>query len=336
MKMKKIQNIWLYMLILSIVFTITVEAEIQKVKLGKEIHVLVEGDILIKEELYQKKVTHGVWTTNRWPNGIVPYQFHSNVSAARQNAMLRAMAEWENIANINFIPHTNQENYVEIDTSAGNWASVGMQEGRQWIGIFNWGNKWVMCHELAHCLGVWHEQSRRDRDFYVQINEENIDKGGLHNFWINEKALVYPKREYGLADDQTYDFDSVMHYDQFEFSSNGLPTITVLPPNDIKWQSKIGLLGHISRLDSLTMSFLYPEPGWFFVDAHGATGIMGPGTFLSPMGGFFPLITVSMPDRAVVWIQPGTYRSEGVYSKSMTIKAPLGNVVLGPNNKNAN
>ena len=40
--------------------------------------------------------------------------------------------------------------------------------------------KGVILHEMTHATGFYHEQSRHDRDNYVQVNWDNIQSGILY------------------------------------------------------------------------------------------------------------------------------------------------------------
>lgn len=66
------------------------------------------------------------------------------------------------------------------------WSYVGRIGGRQQISIRNKGCavKGIVEHEIFHALGRFHEQSRPDRNYYIDIDSSNITPDGmlaLHN-----------------------------------------------------------------------------------------------------------------------------------------------------------
>jgi Astacin (Peptidase family M12A) len=71
-------------------------------------------------------------------------------------------------------------------------------------------------HEIGHALGLWHEQSRADRDDFVEIVFANISPDNAFNFRkVGWNGLLLG----------AYDFTSVMHYRKNTFSINGQDTI---------------------------------------------------------------------------------------------------------------
>jgi len=290
-------------------------------------YTLIEGDILIKIcNLEIQRIT-GVFTTDFWTNGIIPYEFDVNVPQADQTAMLAAMAVWENVANVQFRVRTNEDDYVHIQDSNANTSAVGMQGGEQIINIFNWNVQFVMVHELGHCLGLWHEHNRPNRSSFITINTDNIQEDFRDQFDLNSGAGEYWKYD--------YDFDSVMHYGQCSFSidcpasstCNCTNTvITVLPPNQA-WQTLIGQRNHLSNCDQLTMSFLYPEFDWRFVDGS-YDGSTENGGFLTPYKQVAEGIN-GTPAGGTLWIQPNNYSESGTFTNPVTLRAPLGNVIIG-------
>jgi hypothetical protein len=291
---------------------------------------LVEGDILVRDSGEE-----GLYTTNLWTNGIIPFQWDTNLQSntTRQNVILTAMATWENVADLRFVPRnpTTDATYLHIRDSSGdpnpaNNSPVGMGFGERIVNIATWWTSWISVHELGHSLGLWHEQSRPNRDTYIQVNTANIEAGEEHNFDIHYFEHDYPPGG--------YDFDSIMHYAQCDFSTcttcdDKTPTcwtITVLAPYNTIWQTAIGQRSHLSDLDSLTMSFLYPEDDWRFVDG-GYGGLFENGTLWEPYKTLSRGVDETPTDGSV-WIQPGTYTAGATLSKPMTLQAPLGEVSL--------
>lgn len=62
------------------------------------------------------------------------------------------------------------------------WSYVGMQlelidRGQEVSLAPECWRKGIILHELMHVLGYFHEHSRYDRDVYIQLNPDNIQKG---------------------------------------------------------------------------------------------------------------------------------------------------------------
>ena len=252
---------------------------------------------------------------------------------------------------------TAGNNNVCQDVSANN-SPVGRQSGRQTVNITSWGSQFIIVHELLHSLGFFHEQIRPDRDTYVNVSGfcNNVQGGCLGNNYLNNFPINNSSTAYGY-----YDFDSVMHYGQCFFSRNdgtildrngvavpACPAVSsVFPdggitiqvrspyssqtsPDGTPWPQAIGQRIRLSELDRLTVSFLYSQPNWRFVDATyiGGNG-KSDGTFRRPYQSLTTGISAT-PIGGVLWIQPGTYIAPRFLSKRITLRAPLGDVTLRP------
>ncbi len=288
---------------------------------------LPEGYVLVDDMVLPEEYVTGRATieVNLWPSTIA-YTFDSNVNSTNQSRAIAAMAEIEAVANIDFVPRTDQVNYIKFLDANGNSSPVGMQGGEQTIRMFNWSYRFIIVHELMHSLGFFHEQSRTDRNTYVTIQTANIEEGKEHNFDLEVGTEAFPRGAYGLAGDRTYDFDSVMHYGATAFSKNDNPTIVVNSPWNETWQDAIGQRDHMSDLDELSLSLLYKENNWRIVDRTQSGSENGEL--------FSPYDTVgegvdNTPNNGTVMIMPGTYSGVRVYNDPMTLTAPLGSVTIG-------
>ena len=91
---------------------------------------------------------------------------------------------------INFIPRTNESDYIMIHSrSSGCSSMVGRQGGQQKVALnvkkcldIPQGKGQVI-HQLLHVLGFFDEHYRRDRDKHVDIIYKNIFDGKGTNKW---------------------------------------------------------------------------------------------------------------------------------------------------------
>ncbi len=157
-------------------------------------------------------------TSSYWPNNVVYYSI--NDTLPDQGRVTDAIAHWESTTAVKFVQISGESNYVYFTPGGGCSSYIGMIGGRQNITLASGCSTGNTIHEIGHALGLWHEQSRVDRDSYVTINFENITSGTEHNF------RTYEENGYdGSEFTSILDFGSIMMYSSYSFSANGQPTI---------------------------------------------------------------------------------------------------------------
>ncbi|CAB1324024.1 unnamed protein product, partial [Coregonus sp. 'balchen'] len=188
---------------------------------------LVDGDIVIDEQKHH-------------PRGAVSLASDSTLLPGGQPGLKTC---------INFVPWKGEENYIAVFKGTGCYSSVGnRQVGKQRLSIGrNCDRLATVEHEFLHALGFWHEQSRADRDDYVNIMWDRIEEGKYHNFLIHGESV-------SSALNVPYDYGSVMHYSKTAFNIGSEPSIITKIPS---FMDVIGQRMEFSNTDLLKLNRLY-------------------------------------------------------------------------------
>lgn len=192
---------------------------------------LFEGDLCLDPEdeavvshmIHEEDLKRNVIRNKKklWPQKTVYYSVDHNLKDLRSkiNDAINRLQE-KTCLTFREVGLSYGGDHIKMHKGNGCWSKMGRVGGAQLLSLGSGcGYVGVIMHELMHSIGIWHEQSRMDRDNYVEVLWSNIKPGKENNFL---------KYEHGKLDtlNLPYDYDSIMHYDRYLFSVDGKrPTI---------------------------------------------------------------------------------------------------------------
>jgi hypothetical protein len=188
----------------------------------------------------------------RWPNCRVPFRIDAGLP--NQARVTAAIAHWEANTSFRFIARTTEVDFVTFRVGSGCSSSVGRRGGEQFVNLASSCSTGNVIHEIGHTIGLWHEQSREDRDLFVTINWAKITPGDEHNF----NQHITDGDDIGA-----YDFGSIMHYPRNAFSIDGTDTITpvvAVPPGVVIGQRNGLSAGDIAAAAALCPATIKEGP----------------------------------------------------------------------------
>ncbi|KAH8369248.1 hypothetical protein KR009_005624 [Drosophila setifemur] len=194
------------------------------------------NEIHVDDELAEAKTRNALQSPlQRWPGNKIYYRISEDYSEQEVSNVRTAMASFGEQTCVQFeeIPYGSNmgKRYVHFRKSPD---KCGTRVGYQPLSFGPHNvllnekcltKTAIIQHETLHLLGLFHEQSRPDRDDFVQIEYDNIPRKYWSQFMSMDQTTTY---------DIPYDYDSVMHYSKNAFAKDpSKPTMRALIDGEV-------------------------------------------------------------------------------------------------------
>lgn len=185
-----------------------------------------------------------------WSGGVIPFLIKPDV--VEVGRIKQAIDFLNQNTNVKFVPFDGQVDAIVFERGPEHcYSYLGRIGGLQPILLSDRCGSQQILHELMHALGFVHEQSRTDRDQYLQVLWENIEEKYQSQFAMVPEPLM--ESYFGSA----FDSKSIMMYEPAAFSKEkDLPTMKLKSGAEIQ-PVKLNL----SQSDIDRVNKLYPMAG---------------------------------------------------------------------------
>jgi hypothetical protein len=145
----------------------------------------IDGEFLSQSDL--QSLARAVDTESmKWPEAVVPFEIRKGVyNDKRIKEIHEALGNIMDNTCVRFRERTNEdEDYIRIVEGLGCSSNVGRTGNQQIVTLQKSGCREFghILHVIMHALGFYHEQSRTDRDKYVDINWTNVPEDHHKDF----------------------------------------------------------------------------------------------------------------------------------------------------------